>query len=70
MRGRDLPQRGFGLGEGDEQRLFAPGRSFKQELQADGGLARARAALNQMEFAAGETVGKDCVKSLDARGGS
>ena len=61
MRGRDPPQCRLGLCEGDEERLFTRGRSFKQELETDGGLASSRAALDQVELTGRKTAGKDRV---------
>jgi hypothetical protein len=69
MAGGGRAQLRGGFGQGDvEARLVVPG-ALAQELQAEGGLARAGGALDEIGVAADEAAGEHVIKPSDAGAG-
>src|SRR5687767_7199405 len=66
VRARNFKQLLFCFRERDVQSLFSAAYSLKKELQSQGGLPRARVALNQVEAIAGQSFSQDFIKSFDA----
>ncbi len=52
-----------GFGQGDVERPFTAGRPLAEELERDGGLARARGALQQIEPARGQAAAENVVET-------
>ena len=56
-----------GLGERDVEHLLTASKPFDQELQAQGGLARARVSLDKMEARSRQPAAQDVIETFYAR---
>jgi hypothetical protein len=56
----------LGLGEGDVQPLLAVAGALDQKLQAEGRLADARVALQEIDVIAGEAPEENVVETFDS----
>ena len=65
---RTFAQFTLGFGQGDIERAFTVLCPRLQEMQGDGGFAGPWLAFEQKQVAAGQTAGKNVIKTFDASG--